>query len=113
MKHQVHAQVLTIYIGEDDKWGTGLLYPAIVERLLELGVAGVTVIHGSEGFGSHHKLHTARFESLFQALPMVIEAVDIPDRIALILSALDEMVAEGLITIQEVEAIRYSKEPTG
>lgn len=78
MKGQDKAQVLTVYIGEDDKWHTGLPYPAIVERMEQIGVAGVNVFHGSEGFGSHHKLHTARFENLFQALPVVIEVVDVP-----------------------------------
>jgi uncharacterized protein len=108
MKHEFEAQVLSIYIGEDDKWHTGLLYPAVVERLKEQGIAGVTVLHGMEGFGAHAKLHTMRFEVLFQGLPILIEAVDTPEKIAAVLPILDEMINEGLVTVFDVHAIRYN-----
>jgi PII-like signaling protein len=41
----------------------------------------------------------------------VVEAVDIPDRIELAAAALDEMVVEGLVTIQDLTATRYMKDP--
>ena len=111
MRHQVQAQVLTIYVGEDDKWRGGLLYPALVERLKGAGLAGVTVLHGMEGFGANGRLHTARFEVMFSGLPIVIEAVDVPERIQAALPLLDEMIGEGLATVHDVMAIRYNKDP--
>jgi PII-like signaling protein len=111
MRQELTAQELTIYVGEDDKWRGGLLYPAIVERLKEIGIAGVTVLHGSEGFGAHARLHTARIEVLFSGLPVLIEAVDIPERIALAMEAMDEMITEGLVSVHEVRAVRYLKSP--
>lgn len=111
MRQETDAQVLRVYIGEDDHWHSGLLYPAIVEKLKEAGIAGVTVMRGIEGFGSHSRLHTARIDALFQGLPMVIEAVDIPERIAAALALLDEMLVEGTVTVQDVKAIHYMKEP--
>jgi len=111
MKHQVSAQQLTIYIGESDQWKGGPLYAALVARLKESGIAGVTVLHGVEGFGSSGKLHTARFEVLFQQMPMVVQAVDIPERITVALAVLDEMLTEALVTVQDVQAIRYIKDP--
>ena len=96
MRERIQAQVLTIYCGEDDKWHTGLLYPAIVERLKEAGIAGITVLHGIEGFGTHDRVHTARIELLFSGLPVVIQAVDIPERIAAALPILDEMIDDGI-----------------
>jgi len=107
------AQVLSVFVGEDDKWGAGLLYPAIVDRLKEIGVDGVTVLHGIEGFGAHHKLHTSRFEVLFQGLPIVIEAIDTKEKIAEAVSAIGEMVTEGLVTVHSVKAIRYTKSEGG
>lgn len=109
MRHEFAAQVARVYIGEDDKWKSGLLYPAIVSRFREIGIDGVTVFGGAEGYGAHEKLHTARLEALFQGLPIVIEAVDSPEKIAQALTALDEMVAEGLVTVQNIRAIRYRK----
>ena len=111
MRTQTTAQVLRVYIGEQDQYRGGPLYAAIVGRLKELGVAGVTVIHGTEGYGAHKQLHTVRFENLFQGLPMLVEAVDEPDRIGIAVAALDEMIVEGLVTIQDVTAIRYVKDP--
>lgn len=109
MKTEYAAQVLSIYIGEQDVYHGTPLYAAIVNRLRELGIAGVTVLHGVEGYGAHHKIHTARIELLFQGLPMLIEAVDIKERIELALPAIEEMVVEGLITIHEVHAIKMTK----
>ncbi len=109
MRQEIEAQVLTIFVGEEDKWRTGLLYPAIVDELNKLGVAGVTVIHGMEGFGSHHRLHTARFEVLFSKLPVVIEAVDRREKIDEALAVLDSMIKSGLVTVHDVRAIKYTE----
>lgn len=110
MKQTMPVQILTIYVGEDDKWRGGLLYPALVERLKEAGLSGVTVLHGIEGYGAHGKLHTARFEVLFSGLPLVISAVDTTERIAAVLPLLDEMIGEGLVTLQDAQAIRYTRD---
>jgi PII-like signaling protein len=109
MRSEIDAQVLTVYVGENDRYRSGLLYAAIVESLKNAGIAGVTVFQGVEGFGAHHKLHTARFESLFQGLPVVIESVDERSKIESVLPLLDLMVEEGLVTVQDVRAIRYTK----
>lgn len=112
MKIKTQAQVVRVYVGEQDTWHGTPLYAAIVGRLKEIGIAGVTVMHGVEGYGAHGKMHTARFEVLFQGLPIVVEAVDVPDRIRLALGALDEMVTEGLVTVSDVQAIRYTVDPS-
>lgn len=109
MKEEFAAEALTIYVGSEDKWQSGLLYPAIVERLKAAGIAGVTVLHGIEGYGVHARVHTERIEVLFSGLPIVIEAVDTPERIQAVLPQMDELVTEGLITVHEVRAFRYRK----
>ena len=113
MRNQSKAQVLRVYIGEQDQYHGGPLYASIVGKLKDLGIAGVTVIHGTEGYGVHRQLHTVRFENLFVDLPILIEAVDIEERITIAVAALDEMIVEGLVTIQDVTAIRYIKDPKG
>ncbi len=110
MRVQTKAQVLTIYVGEQDQWHGGPLYAAVVERLKGAGIAGVTVLHGVEGYGAHGRLHTQRIEVLFQGLPIIIEAVDTPERVAVALPLLDEMLVEGLVTVHDVQAIRYMKD---
>lgn len=110
MKEEYSAQVLTIYIGEDDTWHGERLYAALVERLKKDGIAGVTVLHGVEGYGAKGRIHTERIEVLFQGLPVLVEAVDTPERISTVLPLLDEMLTEALVTVQDVRAIRYRKD---
>jgi uncharacterized protein len=110
MKRESTVQVMRIYVGEQDNWHGKPLYAALVTRLKECGIAGVTVFRGVEGYGSHHKIHTARIEVLFQGLPMVVEAVDLKERIDCAKPILDEMVSEGLVTIYDARAITYAKE---
>jgi PII-like signaling protein len=101
------GKLLRIFIGESDIWHGKPLYQAIVERLREEGLAGATVLRGIEGFGASSRLHTARILRLSEDLPLVIEVVDVQDKIARALPILDEMVTEGLVTLERVEVIAY------
>lgn len=110
MKQQFQAQMLTIYVGENDQFRGGPLYAALVSHLREAGIGGVTVLHGIEGYGASGKVHTERIEVLFEGLPLVVQAVDTPERIAAALSLLDGMLTGGLVTVHDVQAIRFSKD---
>jgi hypothetical protein len=79
--------------------------PAIVERVRKEGLAGATAIRGIEGFGADSRLDTSRRLRLSEDLPVVIEIVDSAEQIDRILPVLDEMVAEGLLTIEPVEIV--------
>jgi PII-like signaling protein len=107
MKSQSEGQLLWIFIGESDRWEGKPLYEAIVHRARELGLAGATVIRGLEGFGAHSRLHTTRILRLSEDLPVVIEIVDEAERIESFLPLLDEMVAEGMVTVEKVRVIAY------
>jgi PII-like signaling protein len=99
--------LVRIYIGESDKHDGMPLYEAIVQRLRELGLAGTTVLRGIEGFGAHARLHTTRLLRLSEDLPILIEVVDSEEKIRAVLPELNEMVGEGLITLEKVEVIAY------
>jgi uncharacterized protein len=107
VKIEGRRKALRIYIGESDTWHGRPLYQAIVRRLREEGLAGATVLRGIEGFGAHSRLHTARILRLSEDLPLVIEVVDREDRIQQTLPILDEMVTEGLITLEDVDVLVY------
>jgi PII-like signaling protein len=64
------------------------------------------------GFGAHSRIHTAKILRLSEDLPMVIEIVDKPERIAEFLPLLDEMIDEGLITLEKVSVIAYRHNST-
>lgn len=113
MKIEGEGTLLRIFIGESDTWHGKPLYQAIVERVREEGLAGATVLRGIEGFGAHSRIHTTRILRLSEDLPVVIEIVDTPDRIERVRPLLDEMVKEGMVTLERVEIIAYraSREP--
>lgn len=107
MKIEGQGLLVRIYIGESDQWHGRPLYQAIVERLRERGLAGATVLRGIEGYGARAHIHTTRLLRLSEDLPVVIEAVDQEDRIRAVLPELDEMVGDGLITLERVEVLAY------
>lgn len=102
---------LMVYIGETDHWHGRPLYDALVVRAREMGLAGATVLRGVEGFGAHSRLHTAKVLRLSENLPIVIEIIDREERVRAFLAACDEMIAEGLVTLEPVEIVKYTAAP--
>ncbi len=105
---QKKAKRLRIYISEKDRWRGTSLDVALVETLREKGIAGATVFRGIVGFGAHSLIHTIRIEVLMADLPLVIETIDTPEKIEGVLDTIYPMVREGLITIEDVEIIKYT-----
>jgi len=81
-----------------------------VLKAREMGLAGATVIRGVEGFGANSRIHTAKVLRLSEDLPILVEIVDKEERIQQILPVLDQMIGEGLITMERVEIIKYTHE---
>ena len=102
-------QVLVrIFIGESDRWHHQPLWMALLQRLRKDGYAGATVLRGIGGFGARSVLHTTLLERLSQDLPLVVEVVDTPGHVDRLLPVLDEMVTEGLVTIETARVLKYS-----
>jgi len=101
------GKLLRIFIGESDRWEHRPLYEAIVLKARELGLAGATVLRGPMGFGANSRLHTAKILRLSEDLPLIIEIVDNEAQIQRLLPVLDEMVGEGLVTLEDVQVIKY------
>src|SRR5205823_7538616 len=107
MKIPMDGCLLRIFVGESDKWHDKPLYEAIVLKARELHLAGATVLRGPMGFGANSRMHTAKILRLSEDLPMVIEIVDTDEQIQQLLPHLEEMVLEGLVTLEEVEVLKY------
>ena len=101
------SELLRIFVGEADKHNGRPLYEVIVEEARRRGMAGATVLRGLMGFGIHSRLHTAKILRLSEDLPMVIEIVDKPERIAEFLPELRRMMGSGLVTLEKVRVIAY------
>ncbi|MDK1342851.1 DUF190 domain-containing protein [Streptomyces sp. 378] len=99
---------LTVFIGESDTWHHKPLYSEIVHRAHTAGLAGASVFRGIEGFGASSLIHTSRLLSLSEDLPIAVVIVDAEPRVRAFLPQLDELVTEGLVTLDDCEIIRYS-----
>lgn len=113
MKLEGEGQLLRIFIGESDRWEGRPLYEAIVRRARADGLAGATVLRGLEGFGAHSRVHTTKILRLSEDLPIVVEIVDRADRIQEFLPVLDEMIREGMITVEKAHVISYRHDARG
>jgi PII-like signaling protein len=113
MRLLTEARLLRIFIGESDKHEGRPLYQVIVERARERELAGATVLRGYLGFGANSRIHSARILRLSEDLPMVIEIVDEPERIAAFLVELDGLIEEGLVTLEKVEVAIYRHNGAG
>ena len=99
--------LLRVFIGESDKSGHRPLYEEIVLKAREAGLAGATVLRGVMGFGKNSILHTAKILRLSEDLPMIIEIVDSLEKVEAFVQTLDEMIKDGLVTIEKVRVIHY------
>jgi hypothetical protein len=100
--------LVRIFIGESDLWHHQPLSRALLERLRREGFAGATVFHGVAGFGAHSVIHTTALLRLSADLPVLIEVVDREADIERLIPILDEMVGEGLVTVEKVRVLKYS-----
>ncbi len=100
--------LMRIFIGETDRYEHKPLYEALVELLRREGFAGATVLRGVSGFGAHRVYHSQKLLDLSADLPMVVEAVDTPEKIDAIMPRINDMMAGGMITLEKVTVNRYS-----
>jgi PII-like signaling protein len=59
------------------------------------------------GFGKNSTLHTAKILRLSEDLPIVIEIVDSLEAVENFLPVLDELIADGLVTLEKIKVIHY------
>lgn len=111
MRLQGPAQRLTIFIGESDQYRHHSLSAEIVQRARKAGLAGATVLRGVSGFGASQTVHSSSLLSMSDDLPLAIVIVDDRTRIQAFLPELDELIAEGLVIVDDVEVVRYTGRP--
>lgn len=98
---------MKVYASSTDRLGSQLLYEAIVYKARETGLSGVTVYRGVMGYGLSSHVHTSRFWELTDKLPIVIEIIDLQEKIesfySIIEPELNALPKGCLVTISPVE----------
>ncbi len=109
MKEQFEGRMLRIYFGEDDRWQGKPLHEAILAKCHELGMAGVIVYRGIEGYGTSTRVRHSSHWRFSKDAPIMLSVVDRPEQIEKLIPQLEGMVQEGLMAASPVEVIRFSK----
>ena len=102
--------LLRIYVDSGQKVNHRPVYELLVERAKESGIAGATVLKGVMGFGKHSHMHTAKLLDVSTNLPVVIEIVDTNERLTGFMPVVDELVRDGLVTMERVHVLKYLSE---
>lgn len=107
MRNLENGFLLRIIIGESDKYKGKPLYEQLVLKAREMGLAGATAFRGIMGFGASSHLHFAKFLRLSEDLPVIIEIVDTEEHLKGFLEFVDEVVKEGIVTLEKVSVLKY------
>lgn len=109
MESNSNYKILKIYISEDSKYKGHNLYYALVIKLKEIGMAGVTVTRGLVGYGESKTIHNAKILDLSSSLPIIIEAIDESEKIDKAMPIIKQMVDKGLVMTFDVDVKKYGK----
>jgi len=105
------AKLLRIFIGEMDKIAHVPLSEVIIKEARKDGLAGATSWRGFMGFGPTSKIRSAKILDISADLPVIIEIVDVQEKIESFVRKLDQLFVEansgGLVTLENVEVHRY------
>jgi len=98
---------LRVYLGDTQLLHGKPVYEIVVRTALEQCMAGATVSKGFMGYGGHLHIHTAKILQLSEDLPVVVEIVDTPEKIAAFVPLLTDIVSQGLVTRETVQGALF------
>ena len=106
------GKLIRIFVGEANRFRGRPFFEAVVLAAREMGLGGATVLRGVQGFGANSVLHTSRLLRMSEDLPVVVEIVEMAERIEPFVRHVETMFDEagcgGLVTVKRAEVIRYS-----
>lgn len=101
MKREGEQVLLRVYLRNTDKYGWWRSAgDTLVERARKHGLAGATVLRGFLGLDIDGHLLEQGLWSVAEHRPVIIEFVDSPQTIGRFLSVVEEVVSEGLATLE-------------
>ncbi|MCE9499945.1 MAG: DUF190 domain-containing protein [Leptospira sp.] len=112
MKIRDQRKEIKIYVNSKDTDGKTPLYKVIVDKLIHLDVTGCTIVKSSSGYGSNMKVKFT--DDIISALlakesTVIITVIETAQRVEEIIKVLDEIVGDGIVTIKDVNFIRYTR----
>jgi len=108
LKIEGKAQIMRIFISEEDRWKSKPLHEALVEAMRANDIAGVTVYRGILGYGAHRRMHKDKPLVSSHHGSVMLSAIDTAEKLRGFLPIVDQMVEEGLVVFSDVDVIKYA-----
>jgi PII-like signaling protein len=109
MRTESQAHLLRIFVNESDRHEGRSVYETIIRLAREQGLAGATALRAIEGYGAAGRIHSVKVLHLSEDVPIVVEIIDTPERIASFIPVLDKIVAEGVVTVEKIHVLTYRR----
>lgn len=109
MRTESQAHLLRIFVNESDRYEGKAVYETIIRAARDQGLAGATALRGIEGYGAAGKIYSVKVLHLSEDVPIVVEIIDTPERIAAFIPTLDKVIAEGIVTVEKVHLLTYRR----
>lgn len=95
------AMKLTISVGGDERRAHHPLYQEVLRVLHREGISGATLTKGVMSYGVRRSIHSSMNEITMENLPIIIEAVDKPEKVERAAALVAEMLGDhGLVEVQ-------------
>ncbi|HMV43779.1 MAG TPA: DUF190 domain-containing protein [Leptospiraceae bacterium] len=112
MKIRDKKKELSIYITSKETKGNVPLYKALIDQFISMGITGCTVLKSTSGYGTDLKVKYPD-ESIADLWSkdstIVLQVIESASRIEEIVKMLDTMMPQGVVTIKDVDFIRYTR----
>ena len=108
LKIEGKAQMMRIFISEEDRWKAKPLHEALVAAMRANDIAGVTVYRGILGYGAHRRMHKDKPLHAPHHGSIMLSVVDTAEKLQAFLPLVDQMVEEGLVVFSDVDVIKYA-----
>jgi PII-like signaling protein len=108
LKIEGKAQIMRIFVSEEDRWKDKPLYNALVEAMRANDIAGVTVYRGILGYGAHRRMHKDKPLVSSHHGSIMLSVIDSAEKLRAFLPIVEQMVEEGLVVFSDVDIIKYA-----
>jgi uncharacterized protein len=105
MRFEGEQTLLRVYVRNTDRSGWSNTTDALMHRALASKLAGATLSPGVCGLDTAGRLLEPHWWSLVRPVPVVVELFDDPKKIGAFLSVVDEVVVEGLATLERAHVL--------
>ena len=112
LKIEGKAQMMRIFLSEEDRWKNKPLHEALVEAMRANDIAGVTVYRGILGYGAHRRIHKDKPLLASHQGSVMLSAIDAAEKLRAFLPMVEQMVEEGLVVFSDVDIIKYAYRAT-